>query len=284
MSGTPTLDYRLYSEHSRTRHQMQFCEIVGELDGELARRRTRYPELVAKQALAQAEADHQIELLAAVIADVRHYSDDRRETPADDSHAYFAKVNCLRRELEIRRNAYPGRIAKYPLRIGDFRHGIERLEAAHDWYWNGPGLNCIGGRDAYAAEMNRRDEWMRAQDWLLPSGEVQATVAICTRLARPGRGETLRGGLASRRFRHVGPGPFELLTEGDARPRVINAAGDDLLWSPDDYRALDRALHGPRCLELADPVPASVDALAAIAAALNLASGTGERSELFAAE
>lgn len=285
----PALDFPLYSEHSRTRHELPLRDLIACLTDELLRRRDFYPKLVARDAMRQDEADAQVQLLAAILVDVRHadYDDPDRPTERDGDHGYFPKVHCLRREIQMRRNMAKKQPARSVHDLAKSRRDLERLEAAHDWYWNGEGLNAIGSYDAYAAEMDRRNQWMAGQSWPLPAGEVEAIVTVHTRIAYPRDHEAGRYAQVARRFRHLGPGPFACIAHPNGPPswRVVNADGDDCLWTPDLSRSLDRALHGPRYFHCADPIIHGRDILEAIAAALTAADELASAEpEILAAE
>lgn len=273
MTDAPDLDFPLYSRHSRTRHDVHFHHMLAELETELLRRRDRYPQFVLRRQLTAEEAERQIELLLAVIADFNRYRFDEPGR-GDEAFGYFDKVNCLRREVLIRRSLYPKLLDAGKLTLDQASQQLGRLEAAHDWYWNGDGLNRIGAYAAFADEMDRRNRWMAGQAWRLGAGELEAIVPVYTRTAMPrpnGAGQATHG-LVRRRFRHIGPGPFSVVANPQPAPshRLVNVAGDDALWCADDYASLDRALHGPRCPPA--PVYHGRETLETIAAALNRAA------------
>ncbi|MEA3036837.1 MAG: hypothetical protein QOH04_2614 [Sphingomonadales bacterium] len=156
-------------------------EMLAEIDAEIADRAALYPRLVAKGTLGEAAAEAHIAGLAAIAEDLRerafyldpawregtHY---RRASP---DRPFAAKVRELRREITIRRHAWPARIAKPgdPLGADAAARRMERLEAVHFLYWvwlfkADDEVAALAGDEAALAIACRawtwrRDEWMR---------------------------------------------------------------------------------------------------------------------------
>ncbi len=128
--------------------------IVGEIEREMHHRRSAYPRHVAKGQKSPEEAEHEIDLMAAIHADlatlllldrwylsrsVDHARElDEAQRRAADRIApcgWSALVACLRREIDLRRRYYPRWIAAGSLQADDARRQLERIEAAHFLYW-----------------------------------------------------------------------------------------------------------------------------------------------------
>jgi hypothetical protein len=121
-----------------------------ELEEEMARRKRLYPGFVERQMMEAEEARHHIAVWQALIDDHHRaqafYAAYRREgmTPAvklaNDPPwrgSWDGRVRELRRELALRRAAYPKWIANptNPLTEADARRKMERLDAIHHRYW-----------------------------------------------------------------------------------------------------------------------------------------------------
>ena len=123
------------------------------LEGELNRRLRLYPGYVARHTMEQADADRQIAILRALIVDVRHaeWIDAGRRSPKPPaptpatSWSWEDRVRELRRDIAIRRNAYPRWIASAtnPLTADDAAAALEWLDAVHYRYW--AQLDCFSG-------------------------------------------------------------------------------------------------------------------------------------------
>lgn len=138
-------------------------EWLEELDEELAARERAYPIHVRDRRMKQADADRHVGLLAAVRMDLVDDSTGRL-------FAWEDKVRELRRELAIRRNAWPRQIAGRRMRAEDAARRMERLEAVHWRYWIALDFcdpldnirNCAAQREAVRAWAWRIDQWERA--------------------------------------------------------------------------------------------------------------------------
>lgn len=124
-----------------------------ELEEEMAKRRRVYPGFVERQTMTEEQASHHINVWQAII-------DDHRRTAAKIAYwqrhgfeggatklmndppwrgTWDGRIRELRRELALRRTAYPKWIANptNPLTEADARRKLERLDALHYRYWSG---------------------------------------------------------------------------------------------------------------------------------------------------
>lgn len=141
--------------------------LVDELLREINMRRTVYPRRVAKHQMDQADADNEIEMMAAIHADIESmiFLDQWDRSRSQDAwiawrdhqaranariapFGWAALVACLRREITSRRRLYPKSIEKGQLSAIDARHQLERLEAVHCLYW-------VGGRHFWPDQLGR---------------------------------------------------------------------------------------------------------------------------------
>lgn len=128
------------------------AELRVELAAELDRRLQFYPGRVLKQMMRQDEAHRFIAIWRALIDDA-----------ADGNRAYTfdweTRVRELRRELALRRAAYPRWVASpsNPLTADEAASRLERLDALHAHYWLGlrgfaaPGIDATPARLSWAA-------------------------------------------------------------------------------------------------------------------------------------
>ena len=127
-------------------------ELLREVDQELDRRRAAYPALVTRGTLSREEAEQHIATWATIRDDWRRLEHrlerllgsradgtalTLRRAPAAYAGTWDARVRELRRELAIRRAAYPKWIANAgnPLTADDAALRLERLDAVHWRYW-----------------------------------------------------------------------------------------------------------------------------------------------------
>lgn len=170
-------DFPLASDlAARPPHAIGADELLLELDEELARRRQVFPGLIDRGALTREDAAHQVETLAAIRADL-HAS-----RAAPDLTIWEARVRELRRDLALRRNAYPKWIASptNPLTRADAIRRIERLDALHWRYWMdmlAAPRNADTAHHVAMRELARREPDIEAA--ILQGG---APAAIATRL------------------------------------------------------------------------------------------------------
>lgn len=151
--------------------QVEQDEYLPELEEELRHRRPFYARMVARGTMAAQEAERHLALWEAVIADVA-------AAPGAGSGAsracrpflWHEKVRELRRELQLRRNAWPRKIGSPTLPISAAQAALrmERLEAVHWRYWvkldhcdefGGP--RCAEQTQRIRAYMWRVEDWER---------------------------------------------------------------------------------------------------------------------------
>lgn len=150
-------DFPLMSAISRrSPWSIEADEMLLEVDEELAHRRTFYKRLVDRGQLGEEEAVRHIAVLLAIRSDLAGHW--------DRSVAWEAKVRELRRELQLRRNAWPKRIASaaHPLSADEARRRMERLDALHVRYWMDLWFHD-GTRDDMRRHGAEREAWERAE-------------------------------------------------------------------------------------------------------------------------
>ncbi|MCW2396195.1 MULTISPECIES: hypothetical protein [unclassified Sphingobium] len=118
-----------------------------ELARELHMRRQHYPDRIASGKMTREDANREISIMAAIHADL---AADLLLTPGNEDAAAKARreaderlapfswrelVSCLRREIAMRRKFYPRMLATGDRSPADLRAQLERLEAAHFYYW-----------------------------------------------------------------------------------------------------------------------------------------------------
>lgn len=165
-------DFPLMSEISRRPpYAVDHDELAGEIDTELADRSAFYARMAARAKMSQADADRHIDLLAAIRDDLA-FAYTRDAGWLGQRHGWDAKVRELRRELAIRRNTWPKRIANAadPLDLVTAALRMERLEAVHFKYWIelfqfdvDEDLQPADRRSRIRAEHWRRWQWQREQ-------------------------------------------------------------------------------------------------------------------------
>lgn len=125
-------DFPLTSALStRPPHAVNREEQRAELERELADRSTFYQRMVERGKMDEAAAAGHIDTLRAIADDLDG------DAGAGSRHSWDAKVRELRRELAIRRSAWPKRIANGadPLDQPTASLRMERFEAVHFAYW-----------------------------------------------------------------------------------------------------------------------------------------------------
>lgn len=141
-------DFPIMSDLSvRPPHAVPAEEMRAEIEQELADRRGFYRRLVAKQTMTQEDADRHIAIFEAIAADLAWHADEQDE--GGTAHSWDAKVRELRREIALRRNRWPKRIASPsdPIDAAGATRRMERLEAVHFKYW----IDLFRANDAFAA-------------------------------------------------------------------------------------------------------------------------------------
>lgn len=203
-------DFPLMSPLStRPPHAVPREEMLIELDEELNARAHSYPLLVAQRRMKEEEARRHIAVLAAVRDDLA----DPAAPAGRDGFPWDAKVRELRRELAIRRNAWPQAIRARRLGAAEAARRMERLEAVHFAYFvdldhaddaSFPGsppphrLPCDARFGALRAHHWRVWQWERAA---LAAGHPAARAYMRPFYARIDAGEPVAAGLWNH-FRH----------------------------------------------------------------------------------
>ncbi|MDX3886322.1 MAG: hypothetical protein QHC65_18020 [Sphingomonas sp.] len=131
----------------RPLHTIPLDEMLAELRHESARRHDLYPRWIQAGRIGRDEANHHIALLEQILDDMTE-ADPAAGWPARDqfrrmkqerrSRSPFTwdqKVRELRREIDVRRNAWPSQIAGGRRPVIEARASMERMEAIHWRYW-----------------------------------------------------------------------------------------------------------------------------------------------------
>ncbi|MCW2410849.1 MULTISPECIES: hypothetical protein [unclassified Sphingobium] len=141
------LFFRCMSDESADPLTVPKAAIVEELARELHMRRHHYPDRIASGKMTREGANREISIMAAIHADL---AADLLLTPGTEDAAAKARreaderlasfgwgelVSCLRREIAMRRKFYPRMLATGDRSPADLRAQLERLEAAHFYYW-----------------------------------------------------------------------------------------------------------------------------------------------------
>lgn len=100
-----------------------------EIERELHRRRPYYTKRVDLRRMTQTEADHEIDCMKAILADLDG------DMSAGAAFSWEAKIHCLRREIAMRRKFYPEWIVKGSVDKAQAKLQLERIEAVHFAYW-----------------------------------------------------------------------------------------------------------------------------------------------------
>lgn len=103
------------------------------LEAELDRRRRLYPRSVERRTMPPETMEHELAIFAAML-------DDYHRSPLDPRPFRFdwrTRIVALRRELAMRRTAYPKWAASpsNPLTEAEARDRLERLDAVYHRYW-----------------------------------------------------------------------------------------------------------------------------------------------------
>lgn len=119
---------------------VSWADLRTELQREIARRRAAFPAMVAKGRMLQAEADRELDILAAVLEDARRFEDPRQRRGAVHAWTWHERRAALTRELDYRARAYPQWIKKGQLTREDADRQTRRLacmralyELGYDW-------------------------------------------------------------------------------------------------------------------------------------------------------
>lgn len=150
MAGPKPLlnDFPLVSPASRAPRDIAPAELLAEARREHEHRRRFYPDYVRKHRITEIEARYETDIMAAIAADLDAWRRaepgkgwllpgyETGRAPADNVHAAWEKkIRALRRELAIRRKAYPRMIAQFRLTEAEAKAQLERMEAIHWLYW-----------------------------------------------------------------------------------------------------------------------------------------------------
>lgn len=133
MTQPLTFGFALMSPLSaRPPHAVPREEMLAEVEQELADRVPFYGRMVAAGKMEAGTANRHLDVLRSIGADLGG-------APAPFAFSWDAKVREMRRELALRRNAWPRRIAKPadPLTEAAAARRMERLDAVHFLYWVG---------------------------------------------------------------------------------------------------------------------------------------------------
>ena len=139
-------DFPLASDLARrTPCELDRDELLAELEHELDKRLRVYPGHIKSGTMKRADAEHHIAVWRALIDDHRQADAaiaamlGRPAPSLDAPHAFDwpTRIRELRRELAMRRNAYPKWIASptNPLTQDIAIAKLERLDAVHAHYW-----------------------------------------------------------------------------------------------------------------------------------------------------
>jgi len=165
MTRAPDPGFPRYSPASRKLVDTSNGSLLDELRAELARRRSFYPSLVRKGDMTEAEMHAGTAPLVEIVAEFEHGHRAPR-------HSWADKLNLLRREIMIRRNSLPRRIAAGDITQEDADRRLGALEAAQEYYWlygmqHGSEFLVPGDLPAtygnFRSERDRREAWARAQ-------------------------------------------------------------------------------------------------------------------------
>lgn len=123
-----------------------FAEMQRELADERTHRAAAYPAMIAKQTMTRADAARHVAIWRAIEADFtaaaahqdRPGSAQARAASAGNTITWADKLRELRRELALRRNAYPKWIARAAatLTAAEAARKLEALDAIHWCYWH----------------------------------------------------------------------------------------------------------------------------------------------------
>lgn len=132
-------DFRMLSPESAHPCDVPLQVMIDEALRELAGRRQRHPGYVATERMTERESAHELAVMASIVADLRMAQASWRPSgiafAPDKTVTWTAKVETLRRELAIRRAAYPRWIERGQLNAAVAHGQMERLEAIHWMYW-----------------------------------------------------------------------------------------------------------------------------------------------------
>lgn len=111
--------------------------IAQELERERRARQNVYPARVERGNMLQAEADRQLQLLDAMIADAKRLDVPGRTPPATHGVPWAARRDALVRELALRDRHYPQWIKTAKIRAEDAAHRRDCLQSLLEIYDDG---------------------------------------------------------------------------------------------------------------------------------------------------
>lgn len=247
---------------SRPPKQVARDEFRIELEEELDKRLRVYPGHVAKGMMKQQESDHHIAVWRALLDD-RARADAAiaqllgQHPPAHEPAPYAfdwdTRVRELRRELALRRAAYPKWIASptNPLTAADATKKLERLDAIHHDYWIG--LFAFSPSEIDPADDPARFAWIARDHRLSHRAGWDAAVAEGGAAEHAACIHASHWRAIEKLARHVAEGgePFRLL------------AGADLIAiATTSTRAVDQALDDWQAGTIEEPLIGHLSALA----------------------
>lgn len=153
-------------------HAPSFADVRAELAREAAARASFYPTYVAKFRMTQADADHQLAILAAIAADLEAViairTPDHMRSP--QPFTWSQKRDALLRELDQRNRFYPDWIAKGRFDQAEGNRRIAALAAMLALYDDG--LTWQPDPPGCDAE-TRRAQWRTVAAALAPETQQQ---------------------------------------------------------------------------------------------------------------
>lgn len=176
-----------------TRHPaVRFADVLDELRRERDARRRTYPGMVQLGRMQQAEADHQLAIVDALIDDVTRYArwagTGQPLPAATHKFNWHQRRAAIARELDYRARIYPRWIETGRIDAADAARNTERLTAlaeifddGFDWHARN-GLRIFHGYDPQTeAEHEAQQQWfthfttvMQARGLMPPAQEALA--------------------------------------------------------------------------------------------------------------
>jgi hypothetical protein len=166
--------------------QLTYADVAAELKREAEQRARVYPDRVAKGMMQAAEAEYQRTIWRAIIADME--GDMRNEGDATPRHSFShaQRVTALQRELDMRRQYYPGWVAKSRMTQAQADTRIAAIGAMLYRYQCGFGWRTADGLAWYqddvaptkADRTEWRDYWNAVSPAIYSDAGGQATFAL----------------------------------------------------------------------------------------------------------
>ncbi|HEY0149888.1 MAG TPA: hypothetical protein VGB70_12905 [Allosphingosinicella sp.] len=169
MTGPLTFDFPMMSPLSqRPPFAVPAGEYLLELDEELAVRARSYPVFIEQRRMTGREAERHVLLLQAIRADIAGAA-----PPGGHPLPFEAKVRELRRELAIRRNAWPGQVEARRMDGTQAARRMERLEAVHWRYW----IDMFTADDVFNGVTDREERTAMIRAWMWAREDWQRRAA-----------------------------------------------------------------------------------------------------------